>query len=423
MGIFSKRFLLSILFTVIMCEAIFWPEQVGRAAEATQHINSVSVEITKATESPPTSQVQLRWQAVPSIANGSICYDIEKSTDGGLTFEPVSMGTNITALTWIDNNVPDFTNVIYQVRSKETVGGKTTLNPVSSPVKVFTPNINVHDNYMSNTNLCRNCHSTHTAKADKLLNESASTSGFCLTCHAGSTNSKYDVNSGNTMTGDGNKSSLGGVFNNATTAHREHGSPMECTNCHSAHDTGNYRMLKNSSIGVNVVAGAKANDPSQGETPVYISGTESFCQSCHADAEFKFVPGGSGHPLNTALTGLMTTTLSLEGNKMTCLTCHYSHGSTSANLTVSPGNALCLKCHTTTESKPNSEFSNESNLNLHKLIDSSEQHLDCSSCHVSHGDFIGGESQITRIDIESRTNHLWYYDSCTTSCHRPGSGA
>lgn len=441
MGIFSKRFLLLLFFAGIMYVAILRPDQVVKAAEVTRDIYDVSVEITKASESPPTSQIQLRWQAVWPIANGSISYDIWKSTDGGLTF-PESMRTNTTALTWIDNSVPDYTNVIYQVRSKEDT---TTPNPFSSPVKVFPPNVNIHDNYMSNTNLCSNCHSNHSAKTDKLLNVSASASGFCLTCHDGS-GSKYDVDGGYTMTGDGPKPSLGGAFKDALSAHkiRSNDSPMECTDCHSAHWTDSYRMLKSSISGVNMVAGAKADNSSQGETPVYISGTESFCQSCHVDAKFEFTPDGSGHPLNITLTAPMTTLLPLEGNnidrstgKMMCLTCHSSHGSTSGNLTVSPENELCMKCHTSEKYgepiEPDTTTSGFSNpwqySNLHNFSGSIGGHkdLDCSSCHVSHGNFrkgllIGVENPITSIDDESGTDN-WFYDNCATSCHIEGSGA
>jgi len=430
MGIISKRILLPLFLAAIMCVAIFWPDQVVRAADVTQTINNVSVEITPIMDSP-TSQVQLKWEAVSPVNGGSISYDIKKSTDGGSTFGPVPLGTAITALTWTDSSVQNYTNVIYQVRSEETTGGTTT----SSAIKVFPPNVNVHDNYMNITNLCSKCHSTHTAKTVKLLNQ-PSASALCLTCHAGSANSKYDVSNGKTMTaGSITQSSLGGAFKDATSAHKDGsgGSPMECTDCHSAHGTDSYRMLKSPTSGVNVLAGAKANDSSQGETPVYISGIESFCQSCHTDS--KFASGGSGHPLNIALRAPMTTSLPLEGtitdranhtDKMMCLTCHYSHGSTSGNLTVSPGNDLCFKCHATV-TEPTSGFSNDSQLNLHNSIGSSGGHLDCSSCHVSHGDFrkgllIGGGNPITAIDSGSGTNN-WYYDSCATSCHRPGSGA
>lgn len=314
MAIFSKSNLLP-LFGVSLCLAIFWPIQVVQAAAATQDINNVSVEITPVAATPTTaSQVQLRWDAVSPInVNGSISYDVEKSTDGGATFVSVPLGTAITVLTWVDNSVTNYTNVIYQVRSKEIDGGSTTNNTFSSPVKVFPPNINVHDNYMNNTNLCIKCHATHTAKAANLLNQ-PSAAALCVTCHDGGfTNSKYDVNGGNTMTKAGIKPSLGGPLNGEGSVHS-----MECTDCHGAHGTDSYRMLKSPT---SVLAGAKADDQNTGETLVYTSGIDSFCLNCHTNTEPKYTTGVNHE--NTPL-------------GMSCLNCHFSHGSPSDNL-LKPG--------------------------------------------------------------------------------------
>ncbi len=461
MGIFSKRCLLPLFFSGCVCLAIFWPNQVVRAADSSQSIEAVSVEITKLDNG--NNQISLRWRLATPVNGGTISYEIQKSTDGGLNFNPMA---NISATNWTDNNggagLPNYINLIYRLRSVETVGETTYESPFSSPVNVYLPNVNVHDNYMSNTNLCSTCHSTHTAKEDTLLNE-PSNSAFCLTCHAGSTNSKYDVNNGTTMTADSiPKPSLGGAFMNASSAHNldktmpvpapgyggtnaSEPMTMGCTTCHSAHGTGNYRMLNNTitvptapdisiPFDINLVAGAETKTPSSSENPVYISGVATLCQSCHAN----YTEGKIGHPVNVAI-GTLTTSLPLEGTsaerannseKMTCLTCHSSHGSTSNNLTVSPGNDLCLKCHTT-DTEPTSGFSNEyfsgSQLNLHNAEGSYGGHLDCSSCHVTHGDsskglLIGDGNPITSVDSESGTNN-WYYDSCATSCHVPGSGA
>lgn len=318
MSIFSKRFLLPLFFAGIMFMAIFRPYQVVKASEEGQVINSVSVEITDATGN--ASQIHLRWQALPPVnVNESISYTIVKSTDGGFVFNPVPGGADITALTWTDNNVPNYTNVIYQVRSKETVSGLTT---TSSAIKVFPPIVNVHDNYMVNTDLCSSCHATHTAKTTMLLSEPASATGFCITCHdAGSTNSKYDVSNGNTMTAMGNKPSLGGAFKDATSAHS-----MECANCHSAHSTDSYRMLKSPTI---VVAGA-ADNPNAGlagetaEKGVYGSGVANFCLSCHTAPVTSPAPiytADGHHDVNTAL-----------ASGAACLECHFAHASKLGNL-------------------------------------------------------------------------------------------
>lgn len=394
MSIFSKRYLLFLFFGVIMCLPIFWTVHLVKA-EVTWGMSDVSVGIEAPESLPPsTSQISLDWQAVLPTSGGMISYDIEKSIDGGLTFVPL---TNITQLTWLDNNsgngVLNYTNIIYRLRSKETVSGTVYDSTYSRPVNVFPPDVNVHDNYMSNTNLCRYCHSTHLGKTAQLLNETTITA-LCLTCHGGLTNSKYDVVDGYTKTAAGIAPSLGGAFAHngvagdvwegasTTSAHivdettalaapggMNINQSMGCTTCHSGHGTGNYRMLKNTisvptapdtltTMNISVVAGAatKGNDPNLGETPVYISGVETLCQSCHSDYTATTGAGGSGtpsnsefgtpgnyrHPVNIAPADKsLTTTLPLEGtardatDKMTCLTCHYSHGSTVKDSNVS----------------------------------------------------------------------------------------
>ena len=390
MAIFTKRFLLPLVLGVIICLLIFLQNQVAKA-DVLQGLNDISVDIATPVNQPPnTSQISLGWQAVSPVSGGIISYDIEKSTNGGLTFVPL---TNIKDLTWTDNVVANYSNVIYRLRSKETVGETTTTSSFSRPVNVYPPNVNVHDNYMSNTNLCKTCHITHNGETAQLLNEPTA-SAVCLTCHEALTNSKYDVINGYTKTAIGITRSLGGAFAhngvegdpwdggsttsahsiNETTAVSAPGGmnasqPMGCTTCHSAHGTGNYRMLRNTisvptapntltPFAVSVVAGAMANEPSSGETPVYISGVDSLCQSCHSDYTAAAGAGGSGsgapaasqygtpgmyrHPVNIAPADKsLTTSLPLEGtardntDKMTCLTCHYSHGSTVKDVNVS----------------------------------------------------------------------------------------
>jgi len=423
MSVYFKRCLLVLFFGFTICLFIVLPNQRVNA-EGTGESIVVSVEINIATEENHqpinTNEIVLSWKAVPPVSGGTISYDIEKSTDGGLTFVPKG---NVTDLTWTDNNnssgVPNYTNVIYRLSSVEG----TTNSPFSRPINVFPPNINVHDNYMSNTNLCKTCHVTHNGETAELLNEPTA-SAVCLTCHQGLTNSKYDVIDGYTKTAGGITRSLGGAFANAgvagdpwgglstTSAHSidettavsapgglNASKPMGCTTCHSAHGTGNYRMIKNTilqpiaantsiPININVVAGAKAIDQNAGETPVYISGIETLCQSCHSDYTASAGAGGSGlkvptrsqfgtpgmyrHPVNIAPADKgLTTLLPLEGSgdntdKMMCLTCHYAHGSTvkdtnistvvagdgailvtkvSSNLKRLEGMKICQDCH------------------------------------------------------------------------------
>ena len=134
MGVYLKRCLFLLFFVSIMCLSIIWPEQLVNA-EVTGALIVVSVDIASPVNQPAnTSQIVLSWQAVLPASGGTIRYYIEKSINGGLTFAPMA---NVTALTWTDNNgvlgVPNYTNVIYRLRSVETVGTTTYDSPFSMP--------------------------------------------------------------------------------------------------------------------------------------------------------------------------------------------------------------------------------------------------------------------------------------------------
>ena len=473
----SKRCLLLFLFSLIVCVSVFGYSKAVSAAD--EGISDVTVQISAL--GSDTSQITLSWRDVAPVNGGTITYDIEKSTDGGLTFV---LCASISNTTWTDNNggsgVANYTNVIYQLRSEETVNGTATPSPWGWPVKVFPPNINIHDNYMNNTNLCSNCHATHTAKADQLLtlNNVTSTTELCLTCHEGATNSKYDVENGYTKTSSGIACSLAGGFSHNGTgvqgdpwggtstvsAHNIDGTtanpapgfggtnasqPMTlgCTSCHTAHGTGNYRMLRTTinvptssdsatAYTISVAGNAETKTSSSGEDSVYLSGAETLCQSCHGDYTV-----GTSHPVVAAI-GPLTTTLPLEGTaddranntmKMTCITCHYSHGSTSGNLTINSGNDLCWKCHSPAQygvpaspDNTSSGFSNSVQPNLHNYSDAGGHLGNCSTCHITHGNnvdglLVGPGNPITAVDGTAAAGN-WQYTSCTTACHTKQTG-
>ena len=389
----SKRCCLLFSFVIlVLCFTFFWHETSVKADEVLW-TSGISVQIIP---SENTSQIELSWEAILPTNGGTMSYKIEKSTDGGLNFDINLPPTN--NITWTDNAVPNYTNIIYQIKSIETVDATTKFeSSYSRQVVVFPPSENVHDNYMNNTNLCASCHSTHTGKADLLLNEPTA-SALCLTCHEGLTNSKYDVMNGYTKTADGIAPSLGGAFAHngvegdvwggasTTSSHLfdestagsapggyNSNQTMGCTTCHSGHATGNYRMLRKTitvptaldtfkTYDISVEAGAAAPDPRLGETPVYRAGINILCMSCHSDYMAGKGSGGSGteppvssqfgtpgtyrHPVGVSLVdevkGLnLTTTLPLEGVKrdntdtITCLTCHYSHGSVAKDVNIS----------------------------------------------------------------------------------------
>jgi predicted CXXCH cytochrome family protein len=148
-------------------------------------------------------------------------------------------------------------------------------------------------------------------------------------------------------------------------------SQMSCASCHQPHNPSNYRLLRSNlpdATGVTVSAFAKTDVANNQETVRYLDGMNNFCSGCHADY---LVGAGSGHTASTAnangkpfysttlgdhrhavgvapadfslFTGYgakaLNTELPLEGpylpsspdynkNKIMCVTCHTSHGST-----------------------------------------------------------------------------------------------
>lgn len=159
------------------------------------------------------------------------------------------------------------------------------------------------------------------------------------------------------------------------------GDTFTCISCHNGHDNaGNYRILKDkvwsTDTSVNVVAFPKTD--ATGETANYITGFAAYCSLCHD----KFNSGaGSGrgtqsvyrHAVNMPLTNYyytgstLSTTLPLEvgsptyaAPQVTCITCHYAHGSvvTGTNTSYEPNGTdnstmlkrlpnmqVCQNCH------------------------------------------------------------------------------
>lgn len=362
-----------------------------REIEAAVPNDVFRVTVLMSAQSPSASNVTLVWDPVVPVNGGTISYDIEKSTDGGLNYTLV----NKSASPWIDNNsgagINNYTNVLYRLRAKETAGATTYYSANYRYVDAFPPDINAHDNYQRNTDLCHMCHSPHEGKAPAILNQATATA-VCLTCHNGLTNSKYDVVNGYTMVSGGNTKSLGGALSHnavqgdvwsgsaTTSAHKideittgaapggaNVSQSLGCTTCHSGHYTGNYRMIKKSitvpagsntfkTVNLNISAGAVTASSTSGESPVYMSGISDLCQSCHNDYYAPSGSGGSGtapaslyatpgtyrHAIGVSPSGKsLTTTLPLEGtarnntDKIVCLTCHYAHGSVAKDSTIS----------------------------------------------------------------------------------------
>lgn len=350
------------------------------------------VAIAIAAFSPTASTVTLIWDPVPPVNGGSVSCEIEKSIDGGITFQMLATAADSP---WSDNNggsgVANYTNVIYRLKARETVGESVYYSLNYKFANAFPPGLNAHDNYQRNTDICHSCHSIHTGQAPNLMNQPTATA-VCLTCHEGLTNSKYNVVDGYTKVDGGIAPSLGGalahqategdVWNGSATssAHKIDETTLGaapgganltqtlgCTTCHSGHATGNYRNLKTEitvptgpdtviPVPLDIKGGAVTASAASGESPVYLQGLTSLCQSCHWDYAVGTGSGGSGtapvseygtpgnyrHSTGVAPASKeLTTTLPLEGiardntDNIVCLTCHYAHGTVAKDATVS----------------------------------------------------------------------------------------
>lgn len=168
---------------------------------------------------------------------------------------------------------------------------------------------------------------------------------------------------------------------------------LGCQDCHNPHGSSNYRNLRTTipvtaelaSENITVMA-FSVTDPGlsrgYGERIYYLSGSSYFCSSCHSDfhqtsgsgsiaaaesaqgPEFNVSPGASGkymHSVNTQMVfdgRYFTTSLPMETgsgvNQLTCLTCHFAHGTNKTGLSIRTNStallrlddqAVCQDCH------------------------------------------------------------------------------
>ncbi|QOY36244.1 cytochrome c3 family protein [Anaerobacillus isosaccharinicus] len=216
---------------------------------------------------------------------------------------------------------------------------------------IFTPVVegssnrdyeNPHSEYTNNTNVCSLCHSTHRAKAEKLL-VATTVRDTCYMCHDGR-GSKYDVKNGKT---DYQISefesikidSLGGGFNPAagfTSSHsiEEMNAPkggagesifLTCTSCHNPHGSDNYRIINNvinGKEGIVVKGSITRSFFTNREIPSYESGISNMCSACHNDYQYTnsqpevIDKTQHRHPINVGLDSkgeIRFTTLPTEG--------------------------------------------------------------------------------------------------------------
>lgn len=411
----------------------------------------------------------------------SVTYDSLTRT---ATFIPTSLKPNETYLVTITKDV------------KDSIGEAIAQEFSWSFTTGTTPYFNPHGNYISNSAGCKSCHQTHTAEGKGLLNKSTQTQ-VCYTCHDGSGSS---TNLKDKMNETGATQSYHPIMD---TGNSNVTGKLECTDCHNPHGDkdgqGHYypNLLRATDGTTTAYQGVdfcivchSANDPMGWNKSAYKSSAHYNkgldCNSCHAshsspnprlkaDAEdtptanneclkchggsppanYQSAPNVKNDFLETYrhptldITGVhkdTETAAELETNRHAeCVDCHDPHTLAQGNETVSPGDGLCFKCHSTLQygapSEPDnttSGFSNPSLPNLHNLSGSDGGHLglSCTSCHVSvsHGYFrkgmvgaiadnnpLAAASQILAVDSGAATGS-WEYSTCTTNCHTAGGG-
>lgn len=235
----------------------------------------------------------------------------------------------------------------YFIRVVAWPGGQETI------LRVYPPDKIPHGNYAEDTNMCLNCHQTHTGQAPRLL-RAASAVELCGTCHDG-TGSKYNVKDGGLMNPDGvgltgyvysrtdglngewgllggafgefnptgNSNPAGDVTSNHTMGKAFTNAPgqsntflsgatLSCVSCHNPHGTTNYRIL-NAAIGTggyNVNVTAIAYTPTAGDVleqrllygtydangvtgGTVSAGIMTLCRGCHE--QFQLSRSGSSN--------------------------------------------------------------------------------------------------------------------------------
>jgi predicted CXXCH cytochrome family protein len=329
------------------------------------------------------SKVILRWQTGTNFKVQRVTgYDSIGTPlwSGNLSF---TVGTDGYS-EYVHNPVLDYTNQVYRVGVGN--GSNTWLE-----ARVFPPNESAHSNYSKNTDTCKGCHRTHYAVHEKLLSYSIIYE-LCISCHDG-LGSKYNVLDGLVRTGSGaahtTDSPAGAFRGGATSFHNvflEQGGTelmapgntggtftnpngakmtLTCTDCHSAHVvrnvTSHFRLLKTEGSNTLVDAYAVYNSSTGEYKTNYRRYMNDFCSGCHAYYNYnEHALGHSIQPFNRPdynnettyrhPTGIdigpwldaraSTTKLPLEqhssARNLSCITCHFAHGTTVRGWQISP---------------------------------------------------------------------------------------
>jgi len=269
----------------------------------------------------------LTWKGTGNPAD---TYNLWQSTDG-ISWTKVNAaspiaGTSTTAA------VTDYVNYFFVVTTTGVAAYPTGADATNTTnmSKAYPPDDNKHEYFTENTNLCAECHQTHTGKGPSLINQ-ATALDLCLFCHDGS-GSKYDELNGKVSVGNGSymptpagpfgdlvqrdpatkspssplvtatptSNHLGidymvtglpfSIFNapggDAAASTPEWNAQMSCVSCHQPHTPSNYRLLKSklpTDPTQDVPVTAFAQTGTTEETVTYYGGIVTFCTGCHTD--------------------------------------------------------------------------------------------------------------------------------------------
>ncbi|MBU0730075.1 MAG: hypothetical protein KKE17_04410 [Proteobacteria bacterium] len=163
-----------------------------------------------------------------------------------------------------------------------------------------------HDKGQKGTDTCLGCHEQIKSQILSTHNHLNGSENSCVACH-----SPHAADSSNLLKApqknlcrDCHEES----FRISEKKRHKHPDTGTCSNCHSVHGSNTIAMLKNGITGV--------------------------CSGCHASQ------GQFTHPVGGAIVDPR------NGQEMTCVTCHYPHGTDyTFFLKLSGAKALCIQCH------------------------------------------------------------------------------
>ncbi|PLR91917.1 cytochrome c3 family protein [Bacillus sp. T33-2] len=261
------------------------------------------------------------------------------------TFSLTSLSSSKTYYVYINPFLTDSDgNRVFPTFIKFSTAGDTK-NPTENP----------HGSYMTNTNTCANCHSTHVADKGKLeggkfsYKDGVRVQNYCIACHDGTLGINQPDN-----------------WNKEHTHFDYDSEVSSCSNCHNPHldwTTKNPNLLKDHYV--------YDHDQSLKPEAAGVGVQDSnniLCESCH-DNNTVFVKNADTNKVNHYDKKLWTE-LSLDENEPLCFTCHNiekeiedprfkdiqkyynqttdsGHYFTAGDITQTAGYLPCADCHET----------------------------------------------------------------------------